>query len=196
MTTFLRQKLTAMVYSHTWYTTKKMLNMRVHGNRRGRPKKRWLHNITDYLKEYKMTEHMGTGHNGDESRTATTKTATHQNGNTPKRRQQWSKRRQLESKRRQALVKTATSIGQNGEEFWLKRRQPLVKTATVVSQRRRNLVGQNGDTSQSRCSRLDYPNGNGHSICRCSIGSISLFLLIKTAVFELLKGHCIEFGVV
>ena len=93
---------------------------------------------------------MGTGHNGDKSGTATTKTAIRQNGDTPKRRQQWSKRRRLESKRRQAFVKTATSIGQNGDEFWSKWRQSLVKTATVVSQRRRNLVGQNGNNSQSK----------------------------------------------
>ena len=57
----------------------------------------------------------GTGDNGDESGTATTKTATRQNGDNPKRRQQWSKQRQLEPKRRQPLVKTATVIGQNGD---------------------------------------------------------------------------------
>ena len=38
-------------------TTKKMLNMQVQGKRRrGRPKKRWLDNISDDMKEYKMTE--------------------------------------------------------------------------------------------------------------------------------------------
>ena len=58
----------------------------------------------------------GTGHNGDKSGTATTKTATRLNGDTPKRRQQWPKRRQLESKRRQPLVKTVTSIVQNGDK--------------------------------------------------------------------------------
>ena len=36
-----------------------MLNMRVQGKRRrGRPKKRWLGNIRDDMKDYKMTENM------------------------------------------------------------------------------------------------------------------------------------------
>ena len=40
-------------------TTKKMLNMQVQGKRRrGRPKKRWLDNIGEDMKEYKMTEDM------------------------------------------------------------------------------------------------------------------------------------------
>ena len=40
-------------------TTKKMLNMQVQGKRRmGRPKKRWLDNIREDMKEYKMTEDM------------------------------------------------------------------------------------------------------------------------------------------
>ena len=60
-------------------------------------------------------------HNGD-----------NKSSDTPKRRQQWSQRPQLESKRRQPLVKTATTIGQNGDNHWLKQRQPMVKTATVV----------------------------------------------------------------
>ena len=106
----------------------------------------------------------GTGHNGDKSGTATTKTATRQNGDTPKRRQQWSKRRQLESattrvktattiksKRRQPLVKTATSIGKNGDKHWSKRRIILVKTATVIDQNGDNWQS-NGDTSHV-CSR-------------------------------------------
>ena len=39
------------------YTTKKMLNMQVQGKRRrGRPKKRWLRNISEHVKEYNMTE--------------------------------------------------------------------------------------------------------------------------------------------
>ena len=59
--------------------------------------------------------------------TATSRNGDNKNGDMPKR--------------RQALVKTATTIGQNGEEFRSKRRQSLVKTATVVS--------QNGDSSQS-----------------------------------------------
>ena len=40
-------------------TTKMMLNMQVQGKRRrGRPKKRWLDNIREDMKEYKMTEDM------------------------------------------------------------------------------------------------------------------------------------------
>ena len=93
---------------------------------------------------------MCTGHNGDKSEMATTKTATRQNGDTKTATTRVKTATTISqngdkhwSKRRQALVKTATNFGQNGDSH-------LVKTATVVSQRRRNLVGQNGDNSQSK----------------------------------------------
>ena len=63
MTTFLRKKRLRW-YGHVLRkegedTTKKMLNMQVQGKRRrGRPKKRWLDNIREDMKEYKMTEDM------------------------------------------------------------------------------------------------------------------------------------------
>ena len=39
--------------------TKKMINMQVQGKiRRGRPKKRWLDNIREDIKEYNTTEEM------------------------------------------------------------------------------------------------------------------------------------------
>ena len=63
MTTFLRKKR-MLWYGHVLRkegedTTKKMLNMQVQGKRRkGRPKKRWLDNIREDMKEYKMTEDM------------------------------------------------------------------------------------------------------------------------------------------
>ena len=63
MTTFLRKKRLRW-YGHVLRkegedTTKKMLNMQVQGKRiRGRPKKRWLDNIREDMKEYNMTEDM------------------------------------------------------------------------------------------------------------------------------------------
>ena len=63
MTTFLRKKRLRR-YGHVLRkegedTTKKMLNMQVQGKRRmGWPKKRWLDNIREDMKEYKMTEDM------------------------------------------------------------------------------------------------------------------------------------------
>ena len=68
MTTFLRKKRLRW-YGHALRkegedTTKKMLNMQVQGNRRrGRPKKRWLDNIREDMKEYKMTEDMAQNRN-------------------------------------------------------------------------------------------------------------------------------------
>ena len=85
----------------------------------------------------------GTGHNGDKSRMATTKTATSQNGDT--------KTATTVVKTATTRVKTATIISQNGDKHWSKRRNFLVKTATVI--------GQNGDsrsTSQAtakKCGR-------------------------------------------
>ena len=62
MTTFLRQKQLRW-YGHVLKkegedTTKKMItSMRVQGKRRrGRPKKSWLRNISEHVKEYNMTE--------------------------------------------------------------------------------------------------------------------------------------------
>ena len=63
MTTFFRKKRLRW-YGHMLRkegedTTKKMLDMQVQGKRRrGRPKKRWLDNIREDRKEYKMTEDM------------------------------------------------------------------------------------------------------------------------------------------